>query len=101
MAELEGVPEAAIREFSTRRQSLVEHMEARGTEGFAAAESPRSRRASARSRSTSPRLREDWRHAPPSTDSDVASCERSLVLPAPHEPSSWTTSPGSGSGARA
>ncbi len=37
MAEIEGVPEEAIRAFSTRRQSLVEHMEAMGTSGFAAA----------------------------------------------------------------
>ena len=36
MAEIEGVPEEAIRAFSTRRQSLVEHMEAMGTSGFAA-----------------------------------------------------------------
>jgi conjugative relaxase-like TrwC/TraI family protein len=36
MAELERVPEAAIRAFSSRRKSLVEHMEAMGTEGFAA-----------------------------------------------------------------
>ncbi len=34
MAELAQVPEEAIRAFSTRRQSLVEHMEALGTEGF-------------------------------------------------------------------
>ena len=31
-----GVPEEALRVFSTRRQSLLEHMEARGTGGFAA-----------------------------------------------------------------
>ena len=36
MAEIEGVPLEAIRAFSTRRQSLVEHMEAMGTSGFAA-----------------------------------------------------------------
>jgi conjugative relaxase-like TrwC/TraI family protein len=36
MAEIEGVPEEALRAFSTRRQSLVEHMEAMGTSGFAA-----------------------------------------------------------------
>ncbi len=36
MAEIEGVPQEAIRAFSTRRQSLVEHMEAMGTSGFAA-----------------------------------------------------------------
>lgn len=37
MGELERVPEEAIRAFSSRRQSLVEHMEAMGSEGFAAA----------------------------------------------------------------
>ena len=36
MAEIEGVAPEAIRAFSTRRQSLVEHMEAMGTSGFAA-----------------------------------------------------------------
>ena len=36
MAEFERVPEEAIRAFSRRRQSLVEHMEAMGTDGFAA-----------------------------------------------------------------
>ena len=36
MAEIEGVPTEALRAFSTRRQSLVEHMEAMGTSGFAA-----------------------------------------------------------------
>jgi conjugative relaxase-like TrwC/TraI family protein len=36
MAEIEGVPSEALRAFSTRRQSLVEHMEAMGTSGFAA-----------------------------------------------------------------
>jgi conjugative relaxase-like TrwC/TraI family protein len=37
MGELRDVPEQAIRAFSSRRRSLVEHMEALGTEGFAAA----------------------------------------------------------------
>src|SRR5262249_52964653 len=37
MAELVDVPDQAVRAFSSRRQSLVEHMEALGTEGFAAA----------------------------------------------------------------
>ncbi len=36
MAEIEGVPAEALRAFSTRRRSLVEHMEAMGTAGFAA-----------------------------------------------------------------
>ena len=61
MAELERVPEEAIRAFSSRRQSLVEHMEAMGTEGFAA-----SRVAALATRETKeqvdlPRLREEWK----------------------------------------
>jgi conjugative relaxase-like TrwC/TraI family protein len=36
MAEIEGMPTEALRAFSTRRRSLVEHMEAIGTSGFAA-----------------------------------------------------------------
>ncbi len=36
MGEIRGVPEQVLRAFSTRRQSLLEHMEALGTEGFAA-----------------------------------------------------------------
>jgi conjugative relaxase-like TrwC/TraI family protein len=36
MAEIQGVPQEAIRAFSSRRQALVEHMEAMGTSGFAA-----------------------------------------------------------------
>ncbi|MGD9572386.1 MAG: MobF family relaxase [Thermoleophilia bacterium] len=36
MAEIEGVPTEALRDFSTRRQSLVEHMLEKGTSGFAA-----------------------------------------------------------------
>lgn len=36
MGEIVGVPKEAIRVFSTRRQSLVEHMQTQGTEGFAA-----------------------------------------------------------------
>ena len=37
MAELVGVPEAVLRAFSTRRAQLVEHLEAHGLGGFAAA----------------------------------------------------------------
>jgi len=60
MGELERVPEEAIRAFSSRRQSLVEHMEAMGTEGFAA-----SRVAALATRETKeevdlPRLRQEW-----------------------------------------
>ena len=60
MAELEHVPEEGIRAFSSRRQSLVEHMEALGTEGFAA-----SRVAALATRETKEqvdlsRLRQEW-----------------------------------------
>jgi conjugative relaxase-like TrwC/TraI family protein len=61
MGELADVPEEAIRAFSTRRQSLVEHMEALGSEGFAA-----SRVAALATRERKepvdlPRLREEWK----------------------------------------
>jgi len=61
MAELEGVPEGALRAFSTRRQALLEHMEAHGTDGFAV-----SRVAALATRETKeqvdlPRLREEWK----------------------------------------
>ncbi|MGH3037938.1 MAG: MobF family relaxase, partial [Gaiellaceae bacterium] len=60
MGELEGVPREAIHAFSKRRQSLVEHMQARGTEGFAA-----SRVAALATRETKeqidlPELRRQW-----------------------------------------
>jgi conjugative relaxase-like TrwC/TraI family protein len=60
MAELELVPEEAIRAFSTRRQSLVEHMEALGTEGFAAARVAALATREAKEQVDLPRLREQW-----------------------------------------
>jgi conjugative relaxase-like TrwC/TraI family protein len=60
MAELERVPEEAIRAFSTRRQSLVEHMEALGTEGFAAARVAALATREAKEQVELPRLREQW-----------------------------------------
>ena len=60
MAELRGVPEQAIRVFSTRRQSLLEHMEALGTEGFAAARVAALATREAKEQVDLPRLREDW-----------------------------------------
>ena len=60
MAELVDVPEAAIRAFSTRRQSLVEHMEALGTEGFAAARVAALATREAKEQVDLPRLREQW-----------------------------------------
>jgi conjugative relaxase-like TrwC/TraI family protein len=60
MAELERVPEETIRAFSTRRQSLVEHMEALGTEGFAAARVAALATREAKEQIDLPQLREDW-----------------------------------------
>jgi conjugative relaxase-like TrwC/TraI family protein len=61
MAELERVPEAAIRAFSTRRQSLVEHMEALGTKGFAAARVAALATRETKERVELPRLRVEWK----------------------------------------
>jgi conjugative relaxase-like TrwC/TraI family protein len=60
MGELEGVPAEALRAFSRRRQAVMEHMEALGSEGFAAA-----RVAALATREAEqvdlPRLREEWK----------------------------------------
>lgn len=61
MAELEGVPEEAVRAFSTRRQSLLEHMEARGSEGFAASRVAALATREAKEQVDLPRLREEWK----------------------------------------
>jgi conjugative relaxase-like TrwC/TraI family protein len=61
MAELKRVPEEAMREFSTRRLSLVEHMEALGTEGFVAARVAALATREAKEQVDLPRLREEWR----------------------------------------
>jgi conjugative relaxase-like TrwC/TraI family protein len=61
MAELDRVPESAIRAFSTRRQSLLEHMEALGTEGFAAARVAALATREAKEQVDLQRLREQWR----------------------------------------
>ncbi|CAN5717143.1 MobF family relaxase [soil metagenome] len=60
MAEIEGVPEDAVRAFSTRRQSLLEHMQARGTEGFAASRVAALATREAKEQVDLPRLREEW-----------------------------------------
>jgi len=60
MAELERVPEEAIRVFSSRRQSLVEHMEAMGTEGFAASRVAALATRERKEQVDLPRLREEW-----------------------------------------
>ncbi len=61
MGEIRRVPEDAIRAFSTRRQSLVEHMEALGTEGFAASRVAALATREAKEQVDLPRLREDWK----------------------------------------
>jgi conjugative relaxase-like TrwC/TraI family protein len=61
MGELERVPEEAIRAFSSRRQSLVEHMDAHGTEGFAAARVAALATRERREQVDLPRLREEWK----------------------------------------
>ena len=61
MGELVGVPEEAIRAFSTRRRSLLEHMEALGTEGFAAARVAALATREAKEQVDLPRLREEWK----------------------------------------
>lgn len=60
MAELERVPAEAIRAFSSRRQSLVEHMHAMGSEGFAAARVAALATREQKEQVDLPRLREEW-----------------------------------------
>ncbi len=60
MAELARVPEAAVRAFSTRRQSLLEHMEQHGTEGFAAARVAALATREVKEQVDLPRLRQEW-----------------------------------------
>ena len=60
MGELTRVPEGAVRAFSTRRRSLLEHMEALGTEGFAAARVAALATREAKEQVDLPRLREQW-----------------------------------------
>jgi conjugative relaxase-like TrwC/TraI family protein len=60
MGELARVPEEVVRAFSTRRRSLLEHMEALGTEGFAAARVAALATREAKEQVDLPRLRERW-----------------------------------------
>jgi conjugative relaxase-like TrwC/TraI family protein len=61
MGEIRSVPEEAIRAFSTRRRSLLEHMEVLGTEGFAASRVAALATREAKEQVDLPRLREDWK----------------------------------------
>jgi conjugative relaxase-like TrwC/TraI family protein len=60
MAELAQAPEQAIRAFSTRRRSLVEHMQEHGTEGFVAARVAALATREAKEQVDLPRLRLEW-----------------------------------------
>jgi hypothetical protein len=61
MAELECVPEEAVRAFSRRRQLLVEHMDAMGTKGFAASRVAALATRERKEQVDLPRLRENWK----------------------------------------
>ena len=60
MAEIEGVPTQALRAFSSRRQSLVEHMLEKGTSGFAASRVAALATRERKERVDLPDLRETW-----------------------------------------
>jgi conjugative relaxase-like TrwC/TraI family protein len=60
MAEIEGVPTETLRAFSTRRRSLVEHMEAIGSSGFAASRVAALATRERKERVDLPELRETW-----------------------------------------
>src|SRR4051812_2686035 len=60
MGELARVPEEAIRAFSTKRRSPIQHLEAPGTEGFAAARVAALATREAKEQVDLPRLRERW-----------------------------------------
>jgi conjugative relaxase-like TrwC/TraI family protein len=60
MAEIEGVPQEALGAFSTRRQSLVEHMELMGTSGFAASRVAALATRERKEQVDLPDLRESW-----------------------------------------
>src|SRR6266511_3200799 len=55
------MPMEATRAFSSRRRSLLEHMEAQGTAGFAAARVAALATREAKEQVDLPRLREDWK----------------------------------------
>ena len=74
MGEIIGVPEEAIRAFSTRRRSLVEHMEALGSEGFTASRVAALATREAKEHVDLPRLREDWK----ARAAEHGLCEREL-----------------------
>jgi conjugative relaxase-like TrwC/TraI family protein len=60
MAELVKVPQEVLRAFSSRRQSLLEHMEALGTEGFTASRVAALATREPKEEVELPSLREQW-----------------------------------------
>jgi conjugative relaxase-like TrwC/TraI family protein len=79
MGELVEVSEEAIRAFSSRRRSLLEHMQALGTEGFAAARVAALATREAKEQVDLPRLREDWKTRAAEPVSAAASSKRSFT----------------------
>ncbi len=61
MAELVGVPEEAVRAFSTRRRTLLEHLQARGGQGFRAARVAALATRERKEQVPLERLRSEWR----------------------------------------
>jgi conjugative relaxase-like TrwC/TraI family protein len=60
MGEIAGVPEQALRGFSSRRQTLVEHMQEHDTHGFAAARVAALATREPKEQVDLPRLRQEW-----------------------------------------
>jgi conjugative relaxase-like TrwC/TraI family protein len=60
MAEIEGMPPDVLRAFSTRRRSLVEHMEGMGISGFAASRVAALATRERKERIDLPELRQTW-----------------------------------------
>ncbi len=84
MGELQGVPAEALRAFSTRRQSLVEHMQARGTDGFAAARVAALATREAKEQVDLPELREHWKAR--AAEHGLGRRELHQVVGPPHSP---------------
>jgi conjugative relaxase-like TrwC/TraI family protein len=61
MAELRGLPQAVLREFSTRRAQVLDYLTDRGTAGFYAATVAQVETRERKKELDLPRLREDWR----------------------------------------
>ncbi len=61
MAEIAGVPDEVLREFSTRRLQVLDHLEREGTSGFYAAKVAAVATRDRKEPLDLPRLREEWR----------------------------------------